>query len=82
MKRYSVAGEGIGASVWMIEDKQGEYCHMAEVQAALERLREFIWEKDIPHPTIPEYIEWHKNIQEILDRIDKLIKSTESEREK
>ena len=33
-------------------------------------LREFVWLCDIPSPTVPEYIEWHQKIQEILSFID------------
>ena len=34
-----------------------------EMREKLEALRDFIWMRDILHPTIPEYREWHENIQ-------------------
>ena len=36
----------------------------------IEQLREMIWNTDIPHPTIPEYIEWHQKCQAFLRFID------------
>jgi hypothetical protein len=39
----------------------------------LAKLRELIWEKDIPSPTTPEYKEHHKDIQDILKFIDEEI---------
>ena len=36
-------------------------------------LRDLIWGYDIMHPTIPEYIEWHKKIQHILEEFDKIL---------
>ena len=38
-------------------------------------LRDVVWGQDIPHPTIPEYVEHHQSIVKILKFIDtKLIK--------
>ena len=37
------------------------------------KLRQLVWEKDIPHPTTPEYKEHHRDIQEILKFIDEKI---------
>lgn len=33
-------------------------------------LRELVYNEDIPHPTIPEYIEHHNSIKKILKFID------------
>lgn len=33
-------------------------------------LRELVWGMDIPHPTIPEYVELHEKMQKILTFID------------
>lgn len=41
------------------------------VNAALDRIREEVWLHDIPSPTVPEYIEHHDAIQQILLVIDK-----------
>jgi hypothetical protein len=41
----------------------------------LQMLRELVWYKDIASPTCPEYIEHHRDIQDILKFIDtKLLK--------
>jgi len=43
--------------------------------ANIRELREFVWNQDIPHPTVPEYVEHHEQIQAILMFIDdKLLK--------
>jgi len=39
----------------------------------LEELRKFVWLRDIPYPTVPEYREMHQKIQEILVEIDIMI---------
>lgn len=41
------------------------------VNAALNRIREEAWLHDIPSPTVPEYIEHHDAIQQIMLVIDK-----------
>jgi len=43
----------------------------------LERLKHFVWERDIPHPTTQEYKEFHTVIKEIIKEIDGLIGSEE-----
>lgn len=40
----------------------------------IRELRDKVWYEDIPHPTIPEYIEHHASIQKILKYIDQMIK--------
>jgi len=50
-----------------------------EMREKLEVLRDFIWMRDIPHPTIPEYREWHENIQAILKKVDALIEEVANE---
>lgn len=37
---------------------------------AIEEIRSCIWDVDIPSPTVPEYIEHHKQMQELMDRCD------------
>lgn len=41
------------------------------VNRALDRIREEAWLHDIPSPTVPEYIEHHDAIQQIMLVIDK-----------
>ncbi len=44
----------------------------------IKQLREIVWLEDIPHPTIPEYVELHEKIQRILRFIDdELLKGEE-----
>ena len=50
-----------------LEDK------MEEVEVMLSELRNLTWGYDIPSPTVPEYIELHRIIQDILGRIDNII---------
>lgn len=40
---------------------------------AIYGLREFVWGFDIPSPICPEYVEHHKQIQQILQFIDQKI---------
>lgn len=44
---------------------------------AVEQIRYRIWEVDIPSPTIPEYIEHHEQMQELLARCDSLRRQIE-----
>jgi hypothetical protein len=37
-------------------------------------IQEAIWEIDIPSPTVPEYVEHHNQMQELLALIDTKIK--------
>jgi len=37
---------------------------------ALEQIRYALWEIDIPSPTVPEYIEHHRDVQNVMKRID------------
>lgn len=41
----------------------------------LYELRELVDDEDIPHPTVPEYVEHHASIQKILAAIDDIIAS-------
>ena len=50
-----------------LEDK------MEEVEVMLSELRNLTWGYAIPSPTVPEYIELHRIIQDILVRIDNII---------
>ncbi len=51
-------------------------------RAKIQKLRELVWGKDIPHSTVPEYREWHEACQEILSFIDRELLSGEAERNK
>ena len=42
-------------------------------------LRKNIWAKDIPSPTCPEYVEWHRNCKSWLDLIDKTFEAIKPE---
>ena len=33
-------------------------------------VREIAWGRDVPHSTVPEYIELHQGMKEIMDYID------------
>ena len=41
-----------------------------DTSQTIEELREYVWMMDIPHPTVPEYVELHERIQKILKFID------------
>lgn len=45
-----------------------------EVLDMLQRIREKVWGVDIPSPTVPEYVEHHRDCQEIMHLIDDIIK--------
>lgn len=47
------------------------YINADRVNASLDRIREEVWLHDIPSPTVPEYIEHHDAIQQIMLVIDK-----------
>lgn len=40
------------------------------IAESVTELRELVWGMDIPSPTCPEYVEHHKDIQNILKFID------------
>ena len=46
---------------------------MDSLKDKIETLRELVWGKDIPSPTVPEYVEHHKCIQKILKFLDEEI---------
>ena len=51
---------------------------------ALAQIREALWGIDIPSPTVPEYIEHHMDVQEMMKRVDELrgeLEALPSERE-
>ena len=54
---------------------------------ALEQIRYALWEIDIPSPTVPEYIEHHRDVQNVMKRIDEIrdkmerLPSAQSEKE-
>ena len=41
-------------------------------------LRESIWGYDIPSPTVPEYIEHHEQMQELLKQVDDILDELDS----
>lgn len=41
-----------------------------EIREKIWELRDLVWGEDIPHPTVPEYIELHEKMQKILNFID------------
>ena len=45
---------------------------------AICRIKEEIWDVDIPSPTVPEYIEHHEQMQELMKLCDSLIMSIKS----
>lgn len=46
---------------------------------ALQEVWQAVWNVDIPSPTVPEYVEHHQQMQEILALIDKRIKEMKDE---
>lgn len=49
------------------------------VQKAVKELKFQIWLRDIASPTVPEYIEHHESIQEILKFTDDVLEIIERE---
>lgn len=41
-----------------------------EVLNDLGDIRYALWEVDIPSPTVPEYVEYHKQIQQLIALVD------------
>lgn len=41
-----------------------------EVIADLGDIRAALWDIDIPSPTVPEYVEHHKQVQELIALVD------------
>ena len=44
---------------------------ITKLKAVLEEVREIAWGRDVPHSTVPEYVELHEGMQEIMKYIDK-----------
>lgn len=62
----------------------GELIERGAALKALAQIREALWGIDIPSPTVPEYIEHHRDVQEMMKRVDELrgeIEALPSERE-
>ena len=38
---------------------------------ALDEIRHALWEIDIPSPTVPEYVEYHEQVQSVWKLLDK-----------
>ena len=49
------------------------------VKEAVKELRFQIWLRDIPSPTVPEYIEHHQSITEILKFTDDVLETIDRE---
>ena len=62
-----------------LDRRELEHEKARRVIEVLEQIRDFVWDEDIPHPTVPEYVEHHESIQGILKFIDKLLKEMEGE---
>lgn len=65
-----------------IEDKLNipEDLHgLSRVKKAVQELKFHIWLRDIASPTIPEYIEHHESIQEILKFTDDVLEIIDME---
>lgn len=45
----------------------------SELKNKLVALMDLVWGCDIPSPTVPEYVEHHRDIQQILKAIDKIL---------
>ena len=45
---------------------------LMKIKEMIENLRFQIWLRDIPSPTVPEYVEHHQSIQEILKLTDEV----------
>lgn len=54
---------------WLKDYKEQRTKHIYD----LERIRYAIWEVDIPSPTVPEYIEHHQQMQELMALVDKIL---------
>ncbi len=48
------------------------------MEDSIKQLREIVWLADIPHPTIPEYVELHEKMQRIMRFIDTEILRSEN----
>lgn len=46
---------------------------LMDIKNMIEELRHLVWLHDIPSPTVPEYVEHHKSIQEILKLTDEVL---------
>jgi len=49
-----------------------EYISKESAIEALRKIRIAVWDVDIPSPTVPEYVEHHEQMQEIMRLIDRL----------
>ena len=54
-----------------------EMIEKTKVLKALDTIREEVWGIDIPSPTVPEYVEHHEQMQDLLKIIDNLRKDIE-----
>jgi len=53
-----------------------------KLKKIIEDVREIAWRRDIPHPTIPEYVELHQGMKEIMDYIDEHMEEKPNEKSK
>lgn len=44
-----------------------------KIVRALEELERVVWEEDIEHPTVPEYVELHQKMQKIQNKLQKAL---------
>lgn len=54
---------------------KNKYVAAGEMVDILTEIREAVWDRDIPSPTCPEYIEHHNDCLEIINLIDSKIKA-------
>ena len=48
----------------------GDLIEREPILKALEEISYALWEVDIPSPTVPEYIEHHRDIQKVMGIVD------------
>lgn len=53
----------------LIVIQKRDYIHRHKIV----KLRDKVWARDIPHPTIPEYVELHEKIQATIKDIEELL---------
>lgn len=53
-----------------------------DINNRLSNIYQVVWGYDVPHPTNPEYVEWHHKCQVILKHISMLINDIKKEKTK
>ena len=60
-----------------MDDYGSDYITRQAALEALEQIRYALWGIDIPHSTVPEYIEHHRSVQDVMERVDVIRKKME-----